>query len=379
MKNEIKVLYIIENIDIGGAENLLLFTIKHLNREVFCPVVIFLFKGDTLREKFNKLGIVVKGPILSKQVSFVDGILGLRKEILKISPDIIHTHLFYANFYGRVAGWLAGVKKIVSTLHNPDYTYEKNTSIRFILRKVADKYTGRFINKKFIAVSEAAKKDFENNLNFKNIDVVYNAVDLNEFNGNVDCGKEISLKKELNLNKEFILLNIGRLHEQKGQSYLLKAFQHIIKKLKNIKLLIAGDGKLEQELKDLADKLGIRQNVLFLGKRNDIKTIISIADILVMPSLYEGFGIAVIEAMLLRKPVVASDIDGIREIITHNKDGILVPPENPDKLALEIEKLITHKPSRESLGNNASRTVLQNFDIAKNVKKIEQIYFEVIQ
>ena len=143
MGYRIKVLFIIETLDIGGAEKLLLSTLKYIDRDRFKPVVIFLFKGDTLQKNLEDIGVEVFGPVLKdfdvpslkNAFDFFRCIRLVKKEIQSIKPDIIHTHLFFANIYGRLAGRAAGVKKIISTYHCTDYTHNIKNSLKFKIRK----------------------------------------------------------------------------------------------------------------------------------------------------------------------------------------------------------------------------------------------------
>ena len=387
MGYRIKVLFIIETLDIGGAEKLLLSTLKYIDRDRFKPVVIFLFKGDTLQKNLEDIGVEVFGPVLKdydvpslkNAFDFFRCIRLVKKEIQSIKPDIIHTHLFFANIYGRLAGRAAGVKKIISTYHCTDYTHNIKNSLKFKIRKMLDLLSGKFLTHMIIAGNEAVKIDVETHLKFNNLVLIYNGIDVNEFL--VPSNKEeiLSLKKELLLEEnDVILLNIGRLDHQKGQEYLLKALPLVIKSNTNVKLLIAGVGPLEKELKELANNLNIEKKVRFLGKREDIQKIIKMSDLFVFPSIFEGMAIAPMEVMACKRPIITSDYLGAREVVTNKVEGFIVPTRNEDQLAESITKLINAPSLRKEMGEKAFIKVSSKFNISKNVKEIEEGYISLL-
>lgn len=369
-KREIKVLNVIETLGRGGAECLVLRALKRLDKQRFCPAVISLSGETDLKKEFEAVGIPVTCLGLKTVYNWQDGIWRLYKIIRKEKYDIVHTHLFFANIYGRIAAKMAGVHNIVTTLHNPDYTYEDNGRFSYRIRKFIDSCSGKICNRYFLAVSNFVKQDYQKQLGYKNIEVLYNCVDVASFN-RADNNK----RSELGLSDEDVLiLNIGRLHPQKGQMYLLEAFEIIHKRDPRYKLIIIGKGDMEAELKQKAVNAGIEKSVIFLKERNDIPEIMHACDIFVSPSIYEGFGIALVEAMACGMPVVASSIDTFTEIIKDKTDGLIVEMGNPEKLAGTISDLIQDKEKRRYLGENAKKKTLERFDVNAHTKKLEHLY-----
>lgn len=366
---KIKVLFVIDSLDIGGAEKLLSSTIKYLNKDNFGIAVIFLTGSGFLLKQAHMADIQTFGPVLINERNFLLAIYRILKYIRVFKCDIIHTHLFYSNIYGRIAAWLAGVPVVVSSLHNPDYTYEANSGIYFKIRKFLDRITGRRINDCFIAVSDAVKNDFLTNFGFDNIITLYNGIEL----GALESNRPILDKKG-----EITILNVGRLHPQKGQDVLIEAFNLLSNAYPNLKLLIAGAGQREEYLKNLTAGYGLTNKVEFLGKHSEIKKILNLADIFVLPSLYEGFGIALIEAMAFGIPVVATSVGGVNEIIEDNKDGILVKPGNALEIAQAVKGLIDQPALARKLALNARAKVCEKFDIRFKVKQLEAVYQKLI-
>jgi glycosyltransferase involved in cell wall biosynthesis len=163
----------------------------------------------------------------------------------------------------------------------------------------------------------------------------------------------------------------------KGQEFLIEAAKHIIPKYPSTLFMFTGDGHLRQNLNRKALEMGIKENVIFLGWREDVDKIISIYDIFVLPSLNEGMGRVLVEAMALGKPIVASNIGGIPDLITHGKNGFLVPPGNPEHLAKYIQILIEDKEKRESMGQ-AGKKISLKFSKEIMVEKIAGLYNDLL-
>jgi len=302
----------------------------------------------------------------------------VRKIVRKVKPDIVHTNLFFANIYGRLGSWFGGVNKVITTLHNIDYSEETNNSFRFILRKSLDFITGRLLVKTFIVGNKAIKENMMSYMGSNNIELVYNGIDVNQIRHRNFDHSMGNIKEELGLKpEENVLLNIGRLHYQKGQRFLIEAMPNIIKNSKT-KLLIAGSGPLEQELRLLAKKLGVVDSVIFLGKRKDIDSIIELSDIFVFPSLFEGLAISLLEVMAHAKPVILFDYQGAQEVIVNQNEGLVIPVRDVDALEKGILTLLGSSKMRKKMGENSLQKVDILFNVAKNNRVLEKIYFDVM-
>jgi len=373
-----KILHLIETLGLGGAEKTLYTTLNAMNRQKRSEsMVCCLFKGGPIASSFEQIGIPVFNIDMNGPYDWRKGIFKLAVIVKENKIDIIHTHLFYANVYGRVAGWLSGVKIIITTLHNPDYTYEDNGRISFKVHKLIDKCTGRMFNRSFLAVSHAVKKDYEKHMGFKNIDVLYNSIDLQEFKNNPLLDIQVE-RKILGLDKDdFVLLNIGRLHYQKGHTYLLEAMRILIEKDLRFKLLIAGAGRLREKLSDEIKKKGLSKNVFLLGERKDVVRLLQLSDAFVFPSIYEAFGVSVVEAMAMEKIVVVSDIEGLREVV--GTAGIYVKPKDSRSIIEAILDVSKNPKAYDVMKKEASRRVFDLFNIEKNTDKLEKVYLECIR
>ena len=357
---KINILYVITSLGLGGAENLLLSHLLRLDRSKYNFFVgVLREKPDDLLSEISKYAEVRILAVKNKFNPRV--ILNLRKLIKQIQPDIIHTHLFQARFYTTIA-YLFSRRTILITHKHNNVNLKKHNI--FILLEMAS----ILFNKKVIAISQSVKKSL---MKFefvpsKKIFVVQNGIDFQKF-------YKSAVSKRYSNNKPMIIGTVCRLEPQKGISYLLLAMKIILAKFPHTRLEIVGDGSLLGELRDLTKKLGISNSVFFFGKFAEVIPFYNRMDIFVLPSLYEGFGIVLLEAMASQVPVVATNVDGIKEVIIDRESGILVPPKNPEAIANAVMKIFENPQLAENLVEQGlKRSKL--FDIQEHVMKIENLY-----
>ena len=371
IKDKIRILHIIESLGPGGAERALLTNLTFLDKDKFYNVVAYLYKDEFFLSDLKEIRIKAYPLSLKNIYQPFAAISGLVKIIKSEKIDIVHTNLFGADIYGRIAAKLAGVP-VVTTLHNLGY---KRSSI-FNKRKILDIITSRLSGCSFIAVSNAVKRSTEQQIGIKGIKVICNSIDIDKFTP-LDEKERISVRNRLGIEKDACLLtDVGRLDFDKGHNLLLKALSLEGLKSKNFVLLLAGDGPAETQLKDLCMELGIQEKVKFLGRRSDIRDIVGCSDLFILPTINEGFGIVILEAMALKIPCVASDIDGIKEIIDNDVNGILAQPA-PIALSEAISRIIKDENKKMRITDSAYIKVTNNFNIKGSIKKLEDIYMDL--
>lgn len=388
-----KVLHIITRFDKGGsAQNtyLTLLGLKERNFQSYFMTGLSLeseMKYDEIRaqekdiQRLEQEGIeFILCPSLVRRTNIIKDLktfLDIWRIIKKKSPEIVHTHSSKAGLLGRLAAKLARIPIVVHTPHGHvffGYFGPLKTKIFIILERLVSRITDRII-----ALTNKEKEDY---IKFRianedKFDVIYSGIELDKF-------KELSEDKKQNLVKEFgipekslIIGTVGRLVPVKGHEFLIKAAKYIISKYPEAFFVFTGDGPLEQNLKRQALELGINNNIIFLGWRSDAARIISVYDIFALPSLNEGMGRVLAEAMALGKPIVASNVGGIPDLVTHGKNGFLVPVRNSEKLAKYIQILIKNKEQREKMGQ-VGKEMVKNFSKEKMVEKIANLYEELL-
>ena len=245
--------------------------------------------------------------------------------------------------------------------------------------RLIDKLTTKLTNPHFTACSNTVKKSYQKKLSIPDsrIKVIYNGVEPELLKCDEQAPRH--LRQEIEIPADgFVFISVGRLAPQKNYSFLLKAFAQVVAAIPHSYLVIVGTGPSEQELKDLAGSLGIDHRVRFLGKRKDVGACLEMADVFVMPSLFEGHPLALVEAMFKRLPSVASNIEVLREVLTDNENGLLFNPNEADDLATAMIKLYCQPELRERLGRQAFEDAERRFHIRRIAAEWEDYYRDVI-
>ncbi len=367
----VNILHIISKLPVGGVENQLFIVLKNYDRKRFNPIVCSLSEEGEIGREIRESGLEVISLNRLKHTFDYKIVKDICDIVKRREIKIVRTHQYHANLYGRLAAILAKVPCIVASVHNI-YTMDKK-----LHRRVLNNLLGRFTDK-VVAVSETVKKDIlqYDGLPEGKVAVIYNGIDTGRFvriEGN-PVRKEFCIAQDVP-----VIGTIGRLTFQKGQRYLIEAAARIIRKFPRIKLLITGEGPDKNELEELAGKLGISGNVFFLGMRRDIPEVLEAIDIFVFPSLWEGLGTAFIEAMAAGRPVIATDIPPVREVLEDKITGVIVPLNNSDAIADSIELLLTNKTLAENLGKAARERAVSFFSIGATVTKYTALFETVLE
>ncbi len=360
-----KICHIITSFGFGGAEKLLvdLVNIQANNNEI----IIIYFKGEPILKS-----------ILDKRIHLIRIDLNIycagnvRKYLILSKPDIIHTHLGHGDLIGLWASRGLTVKRFC-TMHNIWFKWDWRDNIIFLVYYLFFKTIAK--NCTLVAISEAVFEHIELRLGVANskIRLLHNAIPANE---SKNVSKEI-LRKEFNLDaNSFCILFVGRLEVQKSVETLLLAANEVKTKISNVKILIVGDGSLKNSLEETTIRLGISNIVTFVGTSIQVKKYFEVADIFVLPSVFEGFGIVIVEAFRSSLPVIATNIEGPKELIKNNFNGLLFEPKDYIRLAENIMKLYQSKDLRENIGKNAFKTYENRFNIEDYSKKLFSFYLE---
>jgi len=308
-------------------------------------------------------------------------------EIVKSkNPDVISSWLFDANISARLFKLSNGSDiPIVTCLQATDYDAKTiqagNWSVfRVTVLKYIDWALMRATKPFFVACSNYVLESFVRNLGIprQKTRVIYNSVDPTAFE--VPDGAAVKLRVELGLEPEaFIFLNIGRLDPQKNQKRLIEAVAKMSANDSEVALVILGAGILQSELRDHAKEYGITDQVRFAGVRNDIATFLEMADCFVLPSLFEGLPLALIEAMSKGVPCVSSDIEVVREVITDGESGILVDPYSVTEIADALALIKSRSDLQVSFREAGKRVVRESFEARPNSRLWEEFYSHIIE
>lgn len=362
----INLLHLITGLEPAGAENLLVDIVRRLDKKRFRVVVGYIYGQGTLAAEIRGTGVKVIDLSRNEKIDpflMIRLFLLIRKERIRI----VHTHLVHASIVGRIAAKLAGVGRIITTRHYAYYHKQKGL-VNWIERKTA------VFNNEFIAISNAVKEHMIKTEKYgpERIAVLYNAVDLDLLDSS---DGEITER-----DSGFLIGSVGRLHPSKGYDTLLKSMPQVIKRFPQAKLMIIGDGTQRDHLQRICADLGISEHVVFLGTKTHAQVIdfLKKLDLFVLASNWEGFGLVLVEAMALGKPVVATNVGGIREIVQDGQTGYLVPPGQPDALASRMIRLLEDQPLSREMAKMARKRVEANFSMKRMIYGLDQLYRKLV-
>jgi len=374
-EGRIRILYVIGNTSFGGGERGFGQLSTGLSRSRF-RTFLAAHPGGELEEIVRQAGVTFFPVDMSRKVNFTT-LRQLSTLISQNSIHIVHSMGSRADFFARLACKNRPSTAVVSTVAMPVEGYDVGR-IRKAVYKIADRYTARYVTR-FIAVSKALKGRLirDRGMTADRVSVIYNGVELVRYNPHLYEPEEI--RRSLSITDDYpVIGTIGRLVYQKGFSHFLEAARYVYSKKQKVRFVIVGQGPEEAALKHLAESLGISQVCTFAGLRFDVAPILSAFDLFVLSSVLEGLPRIVIEAMAMKRPIIATDIDGVREELTHNETGLLVPPANSKALANAILSLLEDRDKARQLGSEARKRAEQLFDLENTIKRVENLYEEVL-
>jgi len=357
----------------GGAEKQILELVRNLDKNTFNLFVSSLIAGGELIREIEKSGARVKLFPVKRIYSIFGIIKGVQfSNFLQSNKiDILMTYHFSSDTWGAFWGKIAGVPVIISNRRDIGFW-----------RKPRQIAAYRFINKRVnqIIVNSKAGKEMvvrEENVRNNKIKIMYNGVDLERFKQpfNSDNSEKEAIRINLGIkNDDIVIGSVGNLHPVKGHKYLIEAVGRLIQEYSNIKLLIIGEGGERENLEESVKRLGIKNNVIFLGSRKDIPQLINILDICVQPSLSEGLSNSILEFMSAGKPIVATSVGGNPELIKHGINGILVKAADSSPLYEGIKDLLSNKGKAAMFGEAGRRIVEEKFSMPGMIKNYESFF-----
>ncbi len=369
-----KVLHIIGGGEFGGAEQHLITLLRHVNPAEFELHAACFFSGPLAPLVVNEGFPAYVFPMQSKfDLSPVNEMASL---IRREGFSIVHTHGVRANLVGRLAARRARVSRVVTTVHSVlDFDYPRY--LDRLVNRMCENLTRRFTSR-FIAVSEMLREQLtREGIPRDRITTIYNGLELGQYN---PLASGQGVREELGLNPEQTVAGIiARLHPVKGHDTLLKAMAEVVPDFPDLVLLVVGSGTERQRLERVTEGLGLKDRVIFTGFRSDIPEVIAALDFLVLPSLSEGLGLIVMEAMAMQKPVLATRVGGIPEVVTPGRDGLLVPPGDPEALARGIRTLAGDRELASRLAAAARKTIETKFSAEKMGAETAALYQEMTE
>lgn len=366
MNNEkkIKIGLVANSLQVGGLEKVVVNILNYINRDRFDPFLICLHERQDLWQEVRDPSIPVYDLHFNNTLKLFN-LYKLNKTIKKEKPDILHPHNVAPLFYSVAVERLKKNLNIVYTAHNYLKGLRKRQIQRFHLyaRKVD----------RFVVVSDQLKDYFSEFVSPAQMEVVYNGIpDPMTLR---DQAKATQYRQQFREN--FIIGLVANLIPQKGLEYLLQSVPVVLESIPEAVFLIVGDGPERNPLEKMAMELGVADKVYFLGKRLDAVNWISIFDVFVLSSLWEGLPIVLLEAMGLGKPMVVTDVGGNSILVKNGWNGFVVPPRNIEAFSEQIVRLYQSDHLRKEFGMNSRKYFEQSFRVESMVSHYEKIYEEI--
>jgi glycosyltransferase involved in cell wall biosynthesis len=352
------VVHLIDDLPTGGAQSLLLDLVSNTSEQ---HTIYYIGERDQMRPAIEQHANVVG---LGGQFRFDPrAIIRFMSMMNERRPDVLHTHLPYAHVVGRWAQPFVG--GIVATYHNVSQNYFKDWKLSSIERLTSS------MDDVKVACSHGVQSSYKKDNN--TWQTIPNGIDVDGFAHRVRNSDTGWLRNQYNIDSDIpVLLNVGRYVPQKKQAVLIRAMEQIVEDRPDIHLLIVGRGPLEEQLRGEVRELGLEKNITVTGRVDDIHAHYALADIFVLPSEFEGLPITILEAMTAQCTIVASDIPGIREVVTHGEIGILTQPNSVDSL-IEGIRAAVNEQSGQYVDLGIER-VQAKYSIERMVDDYEQLY-----
>jgi len=358
-----KILYLITELDVGGAEKTLWRIVRALDRRDYDPTVACLFGRGEVAGWIEAEGI----PVVYLDVrSKLDARAFLRVvQLLKRGRfDILHTFLFHANLVGRLASIFALRTRVFSSVR----VAERRRPFHLFL----DWLTQGLIEKEICVSRSVASFTREHaRISADRLAVIPNGVALEEYRA-ASCGV---YHEKLGLSDgDRLVCCVGRLDEQKSVDDLVRAFASVVGAHNAVHLAVAGIGPDRARLETLADELTIAQAVHFLGFVHDVPELLADSDVFVLPSRWEGMPNVLLEAAASGTPIVATDVEGVREIIEDGRSGLIVSPGDVAGLGEAMLRVLDDSALAADLAERARQRVAEDYDIDALVNRYLELY-----
>lgn len=375
-----KILHIITNLPVGGAQDNTLLTVERLNRSRYDVTLMCAEEGDWVSRAraIPQLNLVFVNELKRKIHPIADLIAQYKvfRLIKREQYDIVHTHSSKPGFVGRIAARLAGVPIVIHTIHGFPFNDFMPAPMRrtfIMIERYLSGLSDMLVTVSKLNRDKALKLRFAPPSRFRNI---YSGIDFSRFDIEVDIKAK---RRELGLgDNEKIVGMVGRLSEQKSPLDFVRAIPEVLKTRNDVTFVLIGDGELRQKTIAFARRLGVDSKLKVLGFRDDIPQLLRILDVFVLTSLWEGLGRSLTEAMYTGRPVVATNVEGVPELVEDGRTGILAEPQDIQAIADGIVHLLQHPDEAKQMGRAAAAQINERFQADTMVRRIDELYQELL-
>lgn len=369
-----RVLHLIDSAGMYGAERVILTLLDELKGTSFRGILGCIREPSSevpvVAEEAMKRGLDVEFFTMKRGLNIL-GAMQILRHARRNDIRILHTHGYKPNILLNTVP-RDGIK-VVSTVHG----WAKGTAgSRASIYEMVDALSLRRMDR-LVAVSGAVRDDLvKRGMRRDNVDMIYNGLPLESYDSRA---ADPDVRSDLGLPQDaFVIGAVGRLAAVKGFEYLIDAMALVIGEIPNCRLIVAGDGPMREDLNRRISTLGLTSSIQLVGYQASIVRFLSAIDLFVMPSLSEGLPVALLEAMACRKPVVASSVGGIPEVVVDEQSGALCPPADPESLAVRIQQLFHDVSGRGRIAALGRKVVEENFSAKGMARRYQQLYAELL-
>lgn len=373
------VVYLIDHLGMGGAERLLALYLRHLDVERFRPrVCVFRERdGNPLAPEIRSLGVPVD-TVPVRHLRDVRAVPRLAAYLRRNRTDLLHTQLEAAGTIGTITARLSGIPN-VCTLHTLDEIRPGEKAGR---RLAAMWWALRHFADRIVAVSEWARQHYLRTARFRPEQVIalHNGVALAPYaRAECDGVARERIRRELQIPANArLIMTVAVLRRPKGIQYLIEALPHILTRIPDAHYVIVGAGDFDRELRELSAAHRLDSQVTFAGARTDIPDVLAAADLFVLPTLDDALPTVLMEAMAASRPIVASRVGGVPEMVEHERNGLLVPPADPEALAQACGRLLEQPELMKGFGRAGRAIAAERFDVTRQISRLADLYTELM-
>ena len=383
-RSKLNVMQVVSNLDVGGGQEVVRTLAENL-AEAGCAPVVCTFKDGPLREPIERLGIPVellperRANVLAFP-SFLMEVLRIRRELVKLVEkheiDVIQTHLLRSLDFLVLTLRFGRELLVFWTFQNAVFDLREDhlTRYKWLLKpkrfahRLLYRLGARWVNG-FIAVSQDTKTailEYLGHVPDDKITVIFNSVDVKRYQMELDRD---AIRRQLGLaDSDHVMAVVATFKKQKGHCYPIEAASLVVQQIPDLHVLFIGDGELKEELLAQTKSLGLERHIHFLGIRKDVPELLAASDYFILPSLWEGLSMALVEAMASQLPVIATEVSGTKQVIISGETGILVPPGEAQQLANAMLQIVSNPEKARAMGIAAKQRVEKYFSAQKQAK-----------
>lgn len=372
-----RIVLLIDSLGMGGAERLLVTYLQHFDTARFEPRVCALHvrDGNPIANDIRKMGIPVDLVPL-RHLREVSGLPRLVQYLRRQRADLLHTQLEFADTVGNVAARIAGIPTVSTqhTFENPgrgSRAFWRHRLMWWSLRHYCDR---------IVAVSEAGRRHHIRlgRLAPDKVVTIHGGIDLSPFRDGAEAERRAG-REALGVPADApLLITVAVLRREKGIQHMIEALPQVLQAVPEARYLVVGDGEHRAALEELAGRLGVADRVIFTGLRKDIPDLLAVSDLFVLPTLGDVLPTVLSEAMAARKPIVASRVGGVPEMVEEGRNGLLVEPGDPGQLAAACLRLLRDRPAAQEMGRAGWEIAAERFNVRRQVQRLGDLYQELL-